>query len=327
MQMFDIQLEQKSSPTEIFSPSVKVSTETKDKVSARVGTYLFNAQVLTQHKEHHLAINLLRQASSLDSKNPLVLRSLADCLEALNKFDEAIFARKALVKYDYNYRSVFEYATLCYKMGQDQKALETYYEALSLISDEDPSLFELHKNIGNILIRQGDFDGAEENYNKAYGRFSNSDVLLVNLGTLEVQRQDYDRSLECFRKAVEINAENDKAWVGLALVHNQFGDHDLAWANLENALDINPKNRTAVHIMSNWAVRDCRVTRAIEALQNYLAGNEADEEMSLLLINLFCQQGQIHCAQLEVEKLYCWNPSNLEVQKVRQQLQGIQYKS
>ena len=287
---------------------------------SRIQKFLVNARLLTKHREYSLALNLLRQASNYDSKNPQTLTMLAQVLEKTGRFEEALIAQKALLKVDYGFNSLFGFATSLYKMGRDQEALDKYYEALSVLTEENDNLFELYKNMGNIFVRQGDFDGAEEYYNKAYTVNTQSDVLLVNFGTLEVQRNDFDKSLYCFRKAVEINSENDKAWVGLAMVHNQFGDVDLAWANLETALDINPKNRTAVHLSANWGLRDSRAHKAIDALEAYLGTVEEDEDMSLVLINLFCSTNQMDKALLEIERVLLWNPDHKEVRDLKKKI-------
>lgn len=286
----------------------------------RIQKFLVNARLLTKHREYSLALNLLRQASNYDSKNPQTLTMLAQVLEKTGRVEEALIAQKALLKVDYGFNSLFGFATSLYKMGRDQEALDKYYEALSVLTEENENLFELYKNMGNIFVRQGDFDGAEEYYNKAYTVNTQSDVLLVNFGTLEVQRNDFDKSLYCFRKAVEINPENDKAWVGLAMVHNQFGDVDLAWANLESALDINPKNRTAVHLAANWGLRDSRAHKAIDSLEAYLGTVEEDEDMSLVLINLFCSTNQMDKALLEIERVLLWNPDHKEVRDLKKKI-------
>ncbi|MNJ92681.1 photosystem I assembly protein Ycf3 [compost metagenome] len=292
----------------------------------RVSKILVNARLLMKHREYPLAMNLLRQASNLDSKNVSTLTALSECLEKTNRIDEALIARKALVGVDYGFESLYGFATTLYKLGRDQEALDKYYEALAVLTVENENLFDLYKNMGNIFVRQNDFDGAEEYYNKAYTMNPESDVLLVNFGTLEVQRQDFDKSLFCFRRAVEINSENEKAWVGLAMVHNHFGDIDLAWANIETAIDINPQNRTAVHLAANWGVRDHKVHKAIEALEGYLATVEQDEDMSLVLINLFCTSGQFSNALLEIERVLLWNPEHVEVRELKKKLMSAQGK-
>ena len=297
---------------------------TVELVDPKIEKYIKNAKILMKHGEYRLAMNLLRQGSNLNSKDPAVLSLLATCLENSSNMKEALIVRKAQAQYDYSFDSLYAYASALYKSGNDQEALDKYFEALAILTEENSTLFELYKNMGNIFVRKGDFDAAEEYYNKAYTLNSQSDVLLVNFGTLEVQRNDFDKSLYCFRKAVEINPENDKAWVGLAMVHNQVGDSDLAWANIESAIDINKKNRTAVHLAANWGVRDGKIQKAIEVLQDYLASVEEDEDMSLVLINLFCTVGNLDGALLEIERVLLWNPDQGEVRRLKKQILNSQ---
>jgi tetratricopeptide (TPR) repeat protein len=306
--------------------AVTVAVEDFDadlKVSAEVATFITNAKVLMKHGEYSLALNILRQASNRDSYNVITLGLLADCLEEQKKPSEALVARKAVVNMDYGFESVFKLGNLHYKMGDDHQALEKFYDALALLTEESEHLFEIYKNMGNIFVRQGDFDAAEEKYSKAYTLNSQSDVLLVNFGTLEVQRNDFDKSLFCFRQAVDVNVDNDRAWVGLAMVHNHFGDVDLAWANVENALDINPKNRTAVHLIANWAVRDHKMIKGIEALEEYLSTIDQDEDMSLVLINLYCSSSQMAKAEMEIERVLLWNPGHPEVRELRKKIRKM----
>lgn len=294
-----------------------------DGLSAKDALLLNNARVLMKHQEYNLALNLLRTASNRNSKNLNVLGLLADCLEKTQRFDEAMKVRQATLKVECSFEQVHKLATLYYKLGKDDQALTQYFEALSLLTEEDSELFEIYKNMGNILVRQGDFEGAEEYYNKAYTLNPSSDTLLVNFGTLEVQRQDFDKSLYCFRQAVEVNPKNDKAWVGLAMVHSQFADHELAWANLKMAIEINPSNRTAVLLLANWGLRDQKCSEGISVLQDYLARVEFDEDLSLVLINLYCGNSQIVEARLECERVLLWNPENQDVAVLREKLKNI----
>lgn len=292
-------------------------------VDGKVGTLLANARVLMKHQEFSLALNLLRTATNQDSKNIAILSLLAECLEKAQRLEEALKVRNIIVTIDCHFDQLQKLATLYYKLGQDEMASGKYFEALSMLTEENAALFDVYKNLGNILVRQGDFEGAEDYYNKAYTLNPQSDTLLVNFGTLEVQRQDFDKSLYCFRQAVEINRSNDKAWVGLAMVHSQFGDHELAWANLETALDINSSNRTAVHLLANWSLRDHRVEKSIEVLQAYLGEVDFDEALSLVLINLYCTNCQIVEAKLECERVLLWNPENQEVLELKEKLRNI----
>ncbi len=294
--------------------------EESPKVNSTVGTLLLNAQILRQHREHRLALNLLRQACNLDSYNLIVLKELYSCLIQIENFKESLIVAKTILKLEYTFENIFNYAQNYYRLGDDGTAMQLYYEALSVVEIDSKLVFELYKNLGNILVRQRDFDGAEEYYNKAYTINNHSDVLLVNLGTLEVQKSDFDKALYCFRQAVDVNPLNDKAWAGLAMIHNQYSDFELAWANIVRSIDQNPNNRTALIIAANWALRDQKQNLVIKQIESYLSKEEFDQDLSLVLINLYCSSGLLQKAVVEVERFLCWHPENTEVLNLKMKL-------
>lgn len=285
-----------------------------------VATLLTNAEILLQHNEKSLAVHLLRQGLYLNSHHPQALRKLSLCLSDKSQLKLKTKTLEALVKSDYRFETVAQLAHCFYHQNWDDKALSTYHEALALLSEDSPELFEIYKNLGNIALRDADFEAAEEYYNKAFTQNPRSDVLAVNKGTLALQRNEHTEALHRFREALEMNHRNDKAWVGLAMAHNLMGDFVLARANVGKALDLNLENRTAVHLAVAWAVRDQDLSFAIEALENYVSQIECDEEMSLLLVHLFCQRNQWTEALLEVERILLWNPKNGKVQKIEKEI-------
>jgi tetratricopeptide (TPR) repeat protein len=135
--------------------------------------------------------------------------------------------------------------------------------------------FEVYKNTGNLCVKSGEFDLAEDFYNKAFAIKPNSDDLMVNYGALAIQRGNKICALEKFRSALNINIKNDKAWIGLALIHNDLGDYELAWGNLKTALEINPKNKIAVELCCHWARRDEKHSLVLDCLDQLLKIEQA----------------------------------------------------
>jgi Tfp pilus assembly protein PilF len=298
------------------------------KVAAKSGNdtaiLLTNADILFKHGEASMAAHLLRKCLYLNSNHPEALKRLAICLTTEKQLPLKTKVFEALVKNDLCFENMARLGHCLYQQNQDEKAKQTYMEAMGLMTGESTELFEVFKNLGNIAMREGDFEGAEEYYNKAFTIDAKSDVLHINLGTLALQQQEQDLAVTRFRTALEINPRNDKAWVGLALVHNEMGDHVLSRANLENALDINSRNRTAVHLAASWAIRDQDYAFAIESLENFVSDVDCDEEMSLLLIHLFCMRNQFVEARLELERLLLWEPTNERLLQVEQEIRNAQ---
>lgn len=302
--------------SDYFSKKINKPVEVKKKISVDLFTIVQNAKVLMKHNEYKLAIHLLREALQKDSKNAMVLKVMAVGLDALARYQEAEKVLEVLCREEIIFSNLVLKAHNYYKMGNDQNALQSYFEALALVTNDEPELFEVHKNIGNIFVRQSDFESAEENYNKAYTKNANSDTLLVNYGTLEVQKGDLDKALLCFRRAVEINPQNDRAWVGLGMVHSQFGDFELAWGNFIKASDINPLNRTALILLAQGSTSFRKSEVVIERLIEFVYNFAEDTEMSILLVKLFIDKGDTPRAYLEFQKAFYFHPENEELKKL-----------
>jgi Tfp pilus assembly protein PilF len=319
---FEIRIETPAPIKPLVVEEKPASAARKPVTGNDIAVLLTNADVLFKHGETEMASHLLRKSLYINSHQPEALKRLALCLTSEKQLPLKTKVFQALVKSDLCFENVARLGHCYYQQNQDEAAKTTYQEALSLMTIESPELFEVFKNLGNIAMREGDFEGAEELYNKAFNLQPRSDVLHVNLGTLALQQQQQEQAVVRFRTALEYNPRNDKAWVGLALVHNEMGDHVLSRANLENALDVNPQNRTAVHLAASWAVRDQDYPFAIESLENFVSHVECDEEMSLLLIHLFCMRNQFVEAQLELERLLLWDPANQRLQQVEQEIKN-----
>ncbi|MCM2283005.1 MAG: tetratricopeptide repeat protein [Bdellovibrionaceae bacterium] len=273
-----------------------------------IAQLLRNALVLIENREHGLAMNLLRNVLMRRPNEPRALRWLGHCLRETNRLEDAMKCFKALVTFLGDDESQLLYADSLYMLGRDTEAVEVYQRLLGRLTDTSPALFDVYKNLGNIHVRAGDFEAAEECYNKANTLSCESDILMVNYGTLEIQRENFSEAVERFRRAVEINASNDKGWVGLAMVHRQMGDFELARANVERSLDINPRNKTALHLLAEWDLSDRDFTASVRRLVNYLEMESEDVEMSFLLARILTHLGRLQEAVLEMERVLGLDP-------------------
>lgn len=242
---------------------------------------------------------------------------------SLQDFDSRIKIQTEITHLHPSFRAWVDLGNIYYQAEKFKLALNSYFEAFKVVDYQKLDLYEAYKNVGNILAKEGDFEGATEYYHKSYAINPNSDSLLVNLGTIDIQYEEWSEALTRFRKALEINPSNDKAWVGLAIVHNKMSDFLLAKANIENAVDINPSNRVAVQLAATWAIHDNRISRAIEILTSYLHTVPVDEELSILLIHCLQKQGFIEVAIFECEKVLLWNPKSETIAAIEQELKNV----
>lgn len=306
----------KSSGTELKSDVIAGPIRVPEQIHRAVAEFdqetcdalLKNAEILENAGDYRLALNILRTVLIRKPDDLRALERMGRCLKEEGRYDEALKCYRALARTEKRLEAQINIAEIYYLSERDELALASYREVLKNVIEDQNRLFEIYKNVGNIHVRAGDFDAAQEFYDKAYTIHPNSDVLMVNYGTLEIQRENLDDAVQRFRRAVELNPENDRGWVGLALVHRQMGDHELAWANGLRALDINKRNRTAVRLIVEWGVMDLKYGDAVKRLQEYLEVDGEDAEMSFTLVKLFTQVGRLAEARLELERVLALDP-------------------
>lgn len=276
---------------------------------------LANSLLLIDNGDYRSAIKLLTNILQRDAHHADAIEWLGYCFHKLGDLNNALKCFHELTIHQPDEYSYAALADVLYEMGHEQEAEIHYKLALSLIEFDSPLLFGIYKNLGNISVKFGDYESAEESYNKAYSLCPHSDVLFVNIGTLELQRGHLENALQHFREAVELNEQNDKAWVGIALIHREKGDFELAIGNIERSLDINPSNKTALKIFAVWSVKDRLYQKAIERLEKYLELHSDDCEVSLLLVEMFYRKGDLPSARLELTRTLSLEPDSEAAQK------------
>jgi Tfp pilus assembly protein PilF len=135
-------------------------------------------------------------------------------------------------------------------------ALKLLHQVIDDTDPNDPILFDVYKKMGNIYLKCGDIESAEEKYNLANALNSDDENLLVNYGVLSIQKGDYVQAKQRFADVISKNNQSDLAWVGLGLVHRAFADHELSRACLLRGLDVNPYNKLAITNFYQWCHED-----------------------------------------------------------------------
>jgi tetratricopeptide (TPR) repeat protein len=245
---------------------------------------------------------------------------LARQLEERGRFEEALKIYRGLLKIDYRFETVRALGLAEYRADELESATRHLQDALMVALDDEHETFEVFKTLGNIFVRLGDFDSAEDNYNKAHRLCEDCAALWVNFGTLSIQRQDWDEAISRFRRALELEPRNDRAWVGLAIGHRMKGDLELAWGNIEAAIEYNPLNDVALGLALEWSAGEGREFRALELIRGFLLRGGWSERLSLAFAWLSWRRGDTEAAALELERLLAVNPANEQAYEFHRQL-------
>lgn len=280
---------------------------------------LANARLLFQEGEFQLAQDIYGSALKIDPQNEMAIRGSAECASAQGLHEKAVQILEKLVAKHKTSQNLLLLADELYLLGYNEDALTNYLLALRNSNVPDEELFQIYKNMGNIYLRVGDVNAAEEQYNKAYTIHPDSDVLLVNFGSLAVYSGDYEKALARFREAVKINDRNDKAWVGLAMIHREYGDVELGWANVEKSLDVNPQNESAIRLVCEWAMKDNEIEKGLFRVGAYLEKSGNDAQVLMWHAKFLYFNSQVELALHQIEKALRLEPDlegGVEVQSV-----------
>lgn len=269
-------------------------------------------ETLFLNNEIGLAEALCRKALMIDSYDTNAIYYLGRCFIARGAYSQAEKVFRELMKIENTGRSSLGLADSLYQQDYFETALDYYFEA-SLLTEDELLQFEIFKSVGNIYVKLGSFDLAEDFYHKAYSINPQSDSLLVNYGTLAIQKNQQDEALRRFRQAITINSKNDKAWVGLAMMHIQRGDYDLGFANLQMAVEANPNNKTALQMFGMTQIPAQKLTYVVRHLVRYLEQESYDADLAKVLINFLTEAKLPVLAKLELKRAQAYFPENKDL--------------
>lgn len=250
-------------------------------------------------------------ASNINADKISEYISLGRNFELKGYFKEAIKCYKQIENLDCAFTSLNLIAHCHYKAGQFELAENSYLESLLHTTTDTAILLDVYKNLGNLYLKNGNLESAEQFYLKAYAINPQSDELLVNLATLDLQNGDEALALEKFRHALFANEKNDKAWSGLSLIYELFGERELAIGCIKRALDSNPNNLNALHIYSQLCVKNKTPSEAIALLERWTDKNEFNIDACLYLIELYIHNSDFIKCRFMVNLGFLWEPKNL----------------
>ena len=196
------------------------------------------------------------------------------------------------------WRSILATAIAYYQLGttlfqhgnSDDAAEAALREAIRLNS----RFAQAHCNLGAVLARKGDLDGAEESHRMAVWLDPNDAAAYSGLGAfLRDRRQDYDGAIAAFRRASELSLTDGKARDNLGNALLEKGDVDEAIKYFQQAIQLEPDDFTAHLNLCRAQMRKQSWDDAIAAAQEAIRCNPDLAEAHCNLGRALQQKGQL----------------------------------
>jgi len=140
----------------------------------------------------------LKEALSMDSKNPRTLQLEGDVLTKLGRPEDAIEVYRKILAIDPADR--FALTALGYvsrKAGRDREA-EKYFQRLSATH---PTLYVSYLALGDLYTSRGDFASAEASYTKAYKLAPNQPLIIAGGMNAGIEAHQYQRAEAWLKRA------------------------------------------------------------------------------------------------------------------------------
>ena len=93
---------------------------------------------------------------------------------------------------------------------------------MSSATDVDPTYAKAYAQKGNIYLSEGDFDGAEQEYNNSIQADPSYAIAYQNLGKVLIANQEYEDAIQTLSKATDLDARSFRSWTMLAQAYNSI---------------------------------------------------------------------------------------------------------
>ena len=125
---------------------------------------------------------------------------------------------------------------LLQREGDYQGALLNYKK----VTDFDDSYFQTHDNIGILLQVQGDYESAIKSHQRAIEIKPDYLEAYNNLGIAYQKVGKREKALSCYKKALAINSSDPRIYNNIGLIFQAESDIEKAKVNFETAIKLNP---------------------------------------------------------------------------------------
>jgi tetratricopeptide (TPR) repeat protein len=250
--------------------------------------YLFSRARISVHDgDYPTALNLLREAISLEPDSARLLGEVADIKLKIGQVPEALEYINKAIALDPGYRPPYVLGgILMSSAGKDWEAADYLRKAVKI----DPSKEDAYLHLALSLTRLFEYEEAVSTL-KALVKLNPDSILgYYYLGRTYSQMKLYRDALGYFTKVLELRPEFDQAVIDMAATYEAMGDYPKAIETYRTLVDHDEHRVAILQRLTQLLLQQRRFAEALEYLrmsaQSGLGGQETIRKIGLVHLEL-----------------------------------------
>lgn len=250
--------------------------------------YLYSRARLAVHEgDYPAALNLLREAISLEPDSARLLGEVADIKLKIGQVPEALEYIDKAIALDPNYRPPYILGgILMSSAGKDWEAADYLRKAIKI----DPSKEDAYLHLALSLTRLFEYEEAVTTLKTLVKLNPDSILGYYYLGRTYSQMKLYRDALGYFTKVLELRPDFDQAIIDMAATYEAIGDYPNAIDTYRSLLDEEEHHAAVLQHLIQLLLQQRRFAEALDylkqAAQSGLGGQETVRKIGLVHLEL-----------------------------------------
>ncbi len=177
-------------------------------------------------------------------------------------------------------------------------------------SENTTQHYEVLQELGDCYASVGDYEQANECYEKAAVLEPDEPWPYVGLGVVALQTDCVDDAEIAFRVACRLDPDCARAYAGLAMVAQQRDDHKQAFEMYLKCLELDTDNLTALLGLFQTSCKMGSFAKVIHYLEVYLDMHPGDVSVMFSLAALHTREGRFNRSRDILLNILALDPDN-----------------
>jgi Flp pilus assembly protein TadD/peroxiredoxin len=225
------------------------------------------------------------------------------------------FFRQALRDDPKSAEALYGLGSAYLQLQKANEARECFHRALQLHASYPGTPPNAWNNLGILDAREGKFDLAIQNFQRALQIDPEHSIALQNLGNAYRQKKDLPEAKLALEHAIALNPDEPEANYSLGMVYAQQNDSEHAYEYLQKALASRPVYPEALNNLGILYLRTRRPEEAKKSFEQSIRVAPAYDQAYLNLARVYAIEGEREKARTVLLDLLKQHPDHAEAQE------------